>query len=143
MKKKMIQDFTHKCCQMFLNSTSNMDLVNIVIFGSGTIEIDFLSRKCIYNNVSISPLHYCIRYSEWLEQQCNKNNIDLSNMTKVTLQITVNVETSRRTDSLGWLTATYDFSCFSCIETKEQAYSSQMSEIINMGLGQILYDRVY
>ena len=143
LKRKVIQQFANTCCQMFLTSTSNMDMVNIVIFGSGTITIDFINNKSTHNNHGILPMHYYFTYRKWLEDQCINNHVNISELTKVELVINVDVTQIRKKDSLGWLSAQFKYTCSCCIETDEKQYESNMSDGKIMGLGQILYDHVY
>jgi hypothetical protein len=53
MKQKIFQDYANVCCQKFLSSPENSDLLNFVIFGSGMITMDFLSQHCTHNKIAI------------------------------------------------------------------------------------------
>ena len=60
MRRKVLQDFANVCCQMFLTSMANYDRINFVLFGSGTVWMDFLNQRCTHNGIGVSPLHDCV-----------------------------------------------------------------------------------
>jgi hypothetical protein len=142
MKRKVIQDFANICCQMFLTSLSNYDRINLALFGSGHIGIDFLEMRCKHNRLPISPLFYCAQFKSWLESQCKKHDVDLNKIKKAELVVRVELSLSRK-EGLGWLTSDMDLVCTSCIATDERKYTSEMSDRLQTGLGQILIDRQY
>jgi len=142
MKRKALQDFANVCCQMFITSLSNYDRINLVLFGSGVIHIDFLTMQCQHNNHAISPLFYSVHFKSWLESQCKKHQIEMSEIRKAELNVKTDITLSRK-EGLGWLTSEMAFICRSCIATNEKDYTSEISDNQNMGLGQILIDRQY
>jgi hypothetical protein len=143
MRRKVIQDFANVCCQMFLTSLSNYDQINLALFGSGLIHIDFLTMRCEHNKHSISPLFYCMHFRSWLEGQCQKHDIDYGKITKAELFVQVNLSLSYGKGELGWLTSKMDLFCKSCIATAEKEYTSEMSDNLDRGFGQILIDHQY
>lgn len=145
MRRKILQHFSNVCCQMFLTSLRNYDLVNFVIFGSGIVEIDFLSQRCTHNGLGISPLHYCVEYRQWLEEQCKKNGVDFCGILAATMRIELTVEIRRNGDSgvKAWLSTVQHYSCRSLIETDEKKYVGSGVNTSCFGLGQIMYGHTY
>ena len=145
MRRKVLQDFAHVCCQRFLTSLSNSDRINFVIFGRGHVSIDFLSRQCTYDGIAISTLGYCVSFREWLSENCRKHKIRIEDLLEVRLDIRMDVTAERKDQAgfAGWLTARMAFDCESRIATDEKAYTAQMSDSQHMGLGQILLDHYY
>ncbi len=145
MKRKVLQDFAHVCCQRFLTSLSNSDRINFVIFGSGRVSIDFLSQRCTHERLAISPLGYCLSFRDWLSESCQRHHIKLSELTEVKLdvQMIVQVERKERPSFSGWLTTTINFECSSRIVTDEKIYAAKVWEVQTRGLGQILHDHYY
>ena len=142
MRRKILQDFTNVCCQMFVTSLSNYDKINLVLFGSGLIHIDFLEMRCKHNNLPISLLFYCTYFRSWLENQCEKHQIDISEFRKAELIVKVDLSLSRK-EGLGWLTSEMTFVCTSFLATDEKEYTCELSDNLYTGLGQILIDRQY
>ena len=145
MRRKVLQDFAHVCCQKFLTSLSNSDRINFAIFGSGRISIDFLSQRCTYDGIGLSTLGYCASFRLWLSENCLKHNIRLEDFVEARLEIQMDVKTERKERSGygGWLTTRMVFDCESRIATDEKIYTARMSDSQHMGLGQILIDRYY
>jgi len=84
---------------MLVESTSNMDMVNFIIFGSGVYQMDFLTMRCHYNNYPISPLHYCYTFRTWLERNAEKHHIVFDDIKNAYLTANINVATNRDTIS--------------------------------------------
>jgi hypothetical protein len=145
MRRKVLQDFANVCCQRFLTSLSNSDRVNFVIFGSGKVTMDFLSLRCSHEGYTLSPLGYCVSFREWLAENCRKHSFEIGDLKEARLEVRMDVQTERRDRPafVGWLTPTIAFECESRIATDEKAYTCQMSDTPNMGIGQILHDRYY
>lgn len=145
MRRKVLQDFAHVCCQKFLTSLSNSDRINFVIFGSGRVSIDFLALRCTHERMPISPLGYCVSFRDWLSENCQKHDIRFEDLTEVRLEVQMDVQTERRERPAfaGWLTTKITFDCDSRVATAEKVYVSKMSETQKMGLGQILHDHYY
>lgn len=143
MRCKVIQDFANVCCQMFLTSMANYDRINFVIFGSGNVWIDFLGQRCLHNRIGISPLHYCVHYRAWLENQCVRHHIDLPKLTAVELSVDMIVETDRSSVGLKWLTTKIDMACSSTILMDGIEYKGERCEKQEYGLGQIIHNHTY
>ena len=124
---------------------NNGDRVNFVIFGSGRVSMDFLSLRCRHNRLPISPLGYCISFRDWLTENCLKHNVKVEDLSEATLEVQMDVQTKRNDGSGvgGRLSTTITFDCVSRIATSEKAYVAHISEVQEMGLGQILCDHYY
>src|SRR5262245_6632669 len=58
MGRKAFQDFAHILCQRFIEVPTNHDLVNLFIFGGGTMILDVLAQKATVNGLPVKPLPY-------------------------------------------------------------------------------------
>ena len=144
MRRKILQHFSDVCCQMFITSLRNYDRINFVLFGSGVVEIDFLTQRCTHNHIGISPLFYCIEYRDWLEKNCSRNRIAFSALLASRMTVEMTVNTFRNQSGMpGWMDTSINFNCSSLIATDEKDYVSNSEETVTMGLGQILHDRLY
>lgn len=142
MKEKIVQDFANVCGQMFLTSRCNYDRINMVLFGSGTLKIDFLNLKCEHNNIAVSPYFYTEAYLNWLTDQCSKSNFDFESLTKAELEVVYEIEEYRK-GSLNWLCAKVKMECVSKFEVDGNLYESRIAEDQECGLGQIIPGKNY
>jgi hypothetical protein len=130
---------------MFLSSLTNSDRLNFVVFGSGTVHIDFLSQRCTHNRVAISPLFYCVAFREWLEKQLLSHGSTMSAVDGAELTVEVIVETYRNSKGgiPGWLSTRMDLRCTSRVAINGREYQSSSAEVQERGLGQILHGHQY
>ena len=142
MRRKVLQDYANVCCQMFLTSLSNYDRINLAIFGSGIIQMNFITMKCTHNKGSISPLYYCATYRKWLENQCIGHHIEFTDICRAEMTVMVDLSLSRK-EGLGELICNMALKCTSLIATEEKLYTSEMSDNLCTGFGQIIIDRQY
>ena len=123
---------------------ANYDRINFALFGSGTVWMDFRNQRCTHNRIGISPLHYCIHYYEWLQEQCVKHHVDIDALTTAELTAQIEVETRRRDSGLRrWLTTSMDIDCSSILVMDAIEYTSTKHEHQEMGLGQIIHAHTY
>ena len=123
---------------------ANYDRINFVLFGSGTVWMDFLNQRCTHNQIGISPLHYCVHYYEWLQEQCVKHHIDVNLLTTAELTAKIEVEAHRSDSGLrGWLTTSMDIDCSSLLVMDAREYTSSKRQHQEMGLGQIIHGHTY
>ena len=117
MGRKVFQDFAHVLCQKFVEVPSNRDLVNLAIFGDGTLELDLTARKAMHNRAPVEPLPYVDNMRGWLEQRLVELRIDNSELARAALTVEYTVALSRmapdpgRTAPLPGLSALFDFAC--------------------------------
>jgi hypothetical protein len=123
---------------------ANYDRINFVLFGSGTVWMDFLNQRCTHNRIGLSPLHYCIHYHDWLQKQCVKHHVDVNALTTAELTAKIEVETKRSDSGFqGWLTTSMDIDCSSILVMDAIEYTSNQREHQEMGLGQIIHAHTY
>lgn len=123
---------------------SNYDRINFVLFGSGTVVMDFTNQRCRHNNLAISPLRYCIDYYDWLAEKCTQHNLDIAAVTTAELTAKMDVSIQREQRGIpGWLTTTMNIECSSRLVFYTTEYTSQMQDRQESGLGQIIHDHSY
>ena len=123
---------------------SNYDRINFVLFGSGTVVMDFAHQRCTHNNVAVSPLQYCIHYYTWLTEQCKQHNVDIAAITIAELTAEMDVSIQREQRGIpGWLSTTMSIECSSRLVLDTVEYTSQMQDNQESGLGQIIHDHSY
>ena len=80
MARKVFQDFANVLCQKFVDLPTNMDLVNLLILGGGTLVLDITGRKATINRGPVEPLPYAEWARTWLAEQMEKHNTRLRNL---------------------------------------------------------------
>lgn len=145
MKRSAVQDFANVCCQMFLSSLTNSDRLNLVIFGTGIVTMDFLSQHCSHNNVPVSPLFYAVAFREWLEAQCRQHGSDIRTIEMAEMTVEVVLETYRKEEPAmrGWLCSRMAFKCSSHLVYENTSYTSEAVGSEDIGLGQLLHGHHY
>lgn len=74
MGHKVFQEYANCLCQMFVNSPSNVDLVDLAILGPGTLRLDLLGSRALHNDVPVEPIPFMDRWSDWLRQRTRPVN---------------------------------------------------------------------
>jgi hypothetical protein len=137
MARKVFQDFAHVLCQKFIEVPFNTDLVNLVIFGDGTLQLDLLAGKAIHNRAPIAPLAYMKALRAWLESRLAELEVPPQEMTAALLAVDYTVHLHRR-PSLNWLCAEFKFECTGIIRAPDREYESSMRATRDWGLGQLV-----
>ncbi len=142
MGRKVFQDFAHVLCQKFVEVPSNRDLVNLVIFGDGTLELDLLARKAMHNRAPVEPLPYVDHVRVWLDQRLAELRIDSSELISAALTVEYTVALSRldlpgQTAPLPGLSAAFDFACTGTIESADRKYTSTLKARKRWSLGSV------
>jgi hypothetical protein len=137
MARKVFQDFAHVLCQKFIEVPSSADLVNLVIFGDGRLELDITTRKANHNRAPISPLSYMNEAHKWLEGRLTELLIPSQELVGAALTVDYTV-TLQRKPPLNWLSAQYDFACIGVIRAHDREYTSSMKATKKWGLGQLI-----
>jgi hypothetical protein len=138
MGRKVFQDFAHVLCQKFTEVPSTRDLVNLIIFGDGTLEMDLTANKARHNQYPVSPLPYMEEARRWLDTRLKELEIPDPALMRAALLVEYTVILSR-TPSLGpaGLSAKFDFACTGVIEAPDRKYTSTLKTQKNWGVGQV------
>jgi len=133
MARKVFQDFAHVLCQRFIELPSNRDLVNLVIFGSGTLKLNFVSQRAWWNRCPVSPIPYSGTARDWLQAQMAKRKIPTEQLTDATLTVKYAVEILRRND-VPYPEAAFDFECIAAVASPDRSYTAAMDARKRWGL---------
>ena len=136
MARKHFQDFAYVLCQKFIELPSNKDLVNLVLLGDGTLELDLTARRAMHNRAPVEPLPYADVARAWLDNRLTDLRIPVDELVKSALIINYRVTLSRK-PPLHWLSAEFDFSCTGLVEAPDRKYESTLTAKKEWGLAAV------
>jgi hypothetical protein len=134
--RKVFQDFAHVLCQRFIEVPSNRDLVNLVIFGGGTLVLDITGRKATLNRWPIEPLPYSEDARGWLQTQMQKRNIPTDELVVASLAVEYAVELTRK-PNFPIPSAKFQFVCTGSITSPDRQYTAALRAEKEWGLGAV------
>ena len=135
MARKVFQDFAHVRCQRFVEVPSNRDLVNLFLFGNGTLVLDLMARRATWNRWPVSPLPYCDDARGWIESQMAKRRIPGEQLVGASLTVEYLVEPQACKSPHP--SATFDFACTALISSPDRRYTSELKVMKTWGLAQV------
>jgi hypothetical protein len=136
MARKIFQDFAHVLCQKFIDSSSNVDWIDLVILGDGKLQLEITARRARQNRAAVSSIPYMKEVRDWLDGRMLAHGIQPTEMTRAALTVECRV-TLLRPSPLNWLSASFDFNCVGMIDAPDRSYSSTLSAQREWGLSQV------
>jgi hypothetical protein len=134
MARKVFQGFAHVLCQKFIEVPSNNDLINLIILGSGIIELDVLNSKARCNRFPIEPLPYSAVARAWLLEQMRKHQIP--DIELVSALLTIEFD-ARLTAQAPLPAGMFDLNCKSSVHAPDRSYSASIATSKRWGLGTV------
>jgi len=135
MGRKVFQDFAHVLCQKFVEMPSNIDLVNLVIFGDGRLELEISAGIATHNRYPVRPLPYCDEMRRWLDKRLAVLQIPPAELTRAALFVDYKVKLNRRIPAL--IDAEFDFVCIGIVVAPDREYTSSLTAQKSWGVGQV------
>jgi hypothetical protein len=135
--RKVFQDFANVLCQRFVEVPSNRDLVNLVLFGGGTLVLDLMNRRAACNRYPIEPLPYSEDARRWLFTQMAKHEIPNEELSGASLTVEYAVEFIRQPNIPIIPTAKFDFVCTAAIASSNRVYTSVLKAQKSWSLGAV------
>jgi hypothetical protein len=135
MARKVFQDFAHVLCQRFVEVPSNRDLVNLFLFGGGTLLLDLMARRATCNRYPIKPLPYAEDARRWIETQMVKREIPVEQLVGASLKVDYQIVAFERTD-MPYPSVTFQFACTGTIASPERVYTSELAATKRWGLAE-------
>jgi hypothetical protein len=133
LARKVFQDFAHVLCQRFVEVPTNRDLVNLVIFGGGTLVLDIIGQKATCNRYPVEPLPYCDTARDWLFSQLQNRRIPINELSGASLAVEYTVNLSW-VPSVPYAKARFDFACTGSISSPDRQYTSVLKAQKDWGL---------
>jgi hypothetical protein len=138
MARKAFQDFADVLCRRFVDVPSNKDLVNLALFGGGTLVLDIIKHKAICNRCPIEPLPYSADALCWLDAQMAKQNIPVEELVGASLTVEYTVDLSRKPGLPVFPVARFELACTGSISAPDRVYTAVLKKQKIWGLGQVL-----
>jgi hypothetical protein len=141
MRKKRLQNVAEIMCQMFCGWRLIASKPNLVKLGSGTLDIDAVSGRCLFQEKNIEQLAIAEEIRDWLRRELDANNIPILGLACARLTVKLsfsevpwNEQTKEvfysdgkavRTERMNRCT----MECNSDVATDELSYRSKLVEI--------------
>ena len=147
MQRKRLQHVADTMCQMFCGWRLNESKPNLVNLRSGTLELDAITGRCVFQGKTIGQLTIAEEIRAWLQQDLATNKIPISVLTGAHLAVKLsfsvvpwNEPTREIFYSDGKVVRTEKMNrcvmeCHSNVTTGESVYHSKLIEAQEWPLG--------
>lgn len=147
MRRGKLQNVAHNMCQMFCGWRLVGSKPNLVKLGSGILEIDAISGKCLFQGRNIRQLTIAAEICTSVRHHLGASKISLSALTSARLVVKLSFsvvpwnKTTRETFyAAGRITRTKKMNrcvmeCESHVTTDDAIYRSQLTEVQEWPLG--------
>lgn len=135
--RKVFQHFAHVLCQRFIEVPSNHDLVNLALFGGGTVVMDIWASKDTCNRYPIDPLPYAADAKTWICDQLKERNIPPEQLVGARLTVDYTVSISRKVPDIPFPVGAFDFCCTGSITSPDREYTATLNATKTWGLMQV------
>jgi len=115
MARKVFADFAHILCQRFVETPSNRDLVNLALWGGGTLFLDIIGKRATFEDFPVTPLPYSVATLVWLEEQLVRRSIPREELSGAGLMVRYTVTMILRPLGMPMPEASFSFSCFGTV----------------------------
>jgi hypothetical protein len=136
MGRKVFQGFAYVLCQKFVNSSSNRDLVNLAILGSGKLVLFITEGQATHNGHAVEPLPFGEDWLAWVAARMAALRISREDMKSARLEAECDVEMGR-SDGLGWLYIKLKVACTGVVESSDRTYVATCHGNLTYGLGSV------
>lgn len=129
MRRKVIQDYANKVCEMFVGwrlAVSKDDIPRLIDLGSGTIDADLLVVSMRLNGVDSPPLGIVHEIAEWLRDRCLADGVPYADLLEA--QMSVSFRASERKTRRSARERSLEFECVSRIATSDRTYEGSLSK---------------
>jgi hypothetical protein len=133
MGRKVFQDFAHVMCQMFIESPSNRDLVNLIILGNGRLELEIVEGRATHNGIAIEPMPFSEHWHSWALKRMSETSIDRELLVAASLTTDYEVQLNRKT-GMGWLCGAFTFKVYSSVRAPDRTYTAELNSAKEWGL---------
>lgn len=113
-------------CQMALEYrlASQRDLAVLNNYGSGRLEIDVLTARCLINGHEVRPLKFAVELQEWHRHQLTSKHIRPEDVLQAAIEISFSIDLRDEGHPLTF-SAYCQFASRSTIRTDEMTYKGQ------------------
>ena len=137
MARKVFADFAHVLCQRFVETPSNRDLVNLALWGGGTLFLDIIGKRATFEDFPVTPLPYSVAALVWLEEQMVRMSIPREELSGAELMVRYTVTMTLRSRGMPMPEASFSFSCVGSVVSTNRTYTSNLQAEKVWGLGEV------
>ena len=126
MRRKRLNHYADVVCKMFVGWRMGDDLEVMSELPDGTITLNLLTGDAKHSIVGGLDLHIAKEIQAWLQQQSEKEGVDVSQLKSATLEVDVDtgkVATNKKKVVM------FSFECRSNIETDETSYQATVKDM--------------
>lgn len=147
MRRKRLQHAADTMCQMFCGWRLMESKATLLKLGSGSLEIDAITGKCVFQGKPTGQLSIAEEIHSWLRQDLAANNIPIAALTGARLSVKLSfavVPWKKNTAEIfysdGKAIRTEEMNrcvmeCNSTVTTDESVYRSKLTEVQEWPLG--------
>jgi hypothetical protein len=147
MRRKRLQNVADTMCQLFCGWRLMGSKPNLVKLGSGSLEIDAITGRCLFQGDAIGQLTIAEEIRAWLQQDLATNKIPIAALTDAILAVELSFsmvpweQPKRETfysDGKAVRTELMNrcvLECASTVTTDEVVYRSKLREVQEWPLG--------
>lgn len=137
MARKVFADFAHVLCQRFVETPSNRDLVNLALWGGGTLLLDIIGKRATFDDFPVKPLPYSAAALIWLDEQMVRRSIPREELSGAGLVVRYTVTMTLRSRGMPTPEASFSFLCVGSIVSPSRTYTSHLQAEKIWGLGEV------
>lgn len=129
MRRKVVQDYANKVCQIFVGwrlAVHDRDIPRLIEVGDGHLRIDLLTGATLVDGrPELPPLGIAEELAAWLRDRCDRDRVDIGEVREAVL--TVRFVAQERTTRRGTFVRHLQFDCHSRIDTGDRPYESALT----------------
>ena len=125
MRRKRFNHYADVICKMFVGWRMGEDLEKLSALPDGTIKINLLTGEAEHSVSGALDLNISTEIQAWLEQQGNKEGINISDLESGILEVDINTEkvaTNKKKIVM------FHFKARSLLKTNEVSYKGELKE---------------
>lgn len=126
MRRKRFKHQAYILCHMFRGWQLYPDYDFLVKHGSGVLEIDVLSGRCLCNGEPAPTLSIAMTLLSWLKEDLAQHSVPLDSIDEAFLKVNFRVFEQATRNPMK--TVSGSFECFSRLRSGSDVYESQLTD---------------
>ncbi|PHS03792.1 MAG: hypothetical protein COA78_17330 [Blastopirellula sp.] len=126
MRRKRLNHYADVVCKMFVGWRMCDDLEIMSDLPDGTITLNLLTGDALHSIAGPLDLHIAKEIQAWLQQQSEKEGVDVAQLKSATLE--VDVDTGKVATNKKKIVM-FNFECRSSLKTDETSYQATLKDM--------------
>lgn len=122
MRRKILQDYANKVCEMFVGwrlAVSGDDIPRLIALGSGVLDVNLLDVSVVLDGTSVPAYGIVREIAAWLRDRCEADRVPFHAIQEARVRIAFSAS---EVDRKGHRVRDLDFKCRSRLVTDERVY---------------------